>query len=491
MKKLITTIIVFAFLANVSAQIEINSSGQVGIGTSSPLYKLHVMGDTYVAGNILLGNTFNFLGTTSDIPIAFKVNNVYAGFTGYASSANVSFGYGALNSLSGANNTAIGYRALYSNTTGVYNIATGADALTNNTTGWRNIAVGAGALYSNETGEENIATGTNALYLNKTGGVNIAIGTNALYSNTKGRVNIAIGNIALYSNTEGNENIAIGTNALGSNTTGGRNTAIGIHALANNNKTESEYNTATGYSALVSNTIGHHNTATGAGALNYNTTGSYNTAIGVGTFFWNTTGSFNTAIGFETGVSAGELTNATAIGYGALVTASNQVRIGNGSVTSIGGYANWSNFSDGRAKKNIKADVPGLNFINLLQPVTYNLDLDAMDNLLGIDKAKKNKDEKDMPKELKDKNEKAKKTKEEQVETGFVAQDVEKVAKKIGYNFSGVNVDESGIYSLSYAEFVVPLVKAVQELSTKNDQLQKQVDELTGLVNKLLEKQTK
>ena len=111
-----------------------------------------------------------------------------------------------------------------------------------------------------------------------------------------------------------------------------------------------------------------------------------------------------------------------------------------------------------------------------------------MDNLLGIDKAKKDKLEKDMPQDLKDKNEKAKKAKEDQVQTGFVAQDVEKTAKTIGYNFSGVNVDESGIYSLSYAEFVVPLVKAVQELSEKNDQLQEQVNELTGLVNKLIGK---
>jgi len=116
------------------------------------------------------------------------------------------------------------------------------------------------------------------------------------------------------------------------------------------------------------------------------------------------------------------------------------------------------------------------------------LDLYAVDNLLGIDQAKKDNLEKDMPQELKDKTERAKKKKEETVQTGFVAQDVEKAAKKVGYNFNGVNVDEKGIYSLSYAEFVVPLVKAVQELSSKNDQLQEQVNELTGLVNKLLGK---
>ncbi len=58
------------------------------------------------------------------------------------------------------------------------------------------------------------------------------------------------------------------------------------------------------------------------------------------------------------------------------------------------------------------------------------------------------------------------------MQTGFVAQDVEKIAKSIGYDFSGVDVDEKGIYGLRYAEFVVPLVKAVQELSEKNITLQ-------------------
>ena len=49
--------------------------------------------------------------------------------------------------------------------------------------------------------------------------------------------------------------------------------------------------------------------------------------------------------------------------------------------------------------------------------------------------------------------------------TGFIAQEVEKAAHEVNYNFSGVGKpkDENGIYSLRYSEFVVPLVKAVQE----------------------------
>jgi hypothetical protein len=77
---------------------------------------------------------------------------------------------------------------------------------------------------------------------------------------------------------------------------------------------------------------------------------------------------------------------------------------------------------------------------------------------------------------------KAKEAKEKVIQTGFIAQDVEKIAQSIGYDFSGVDVDETGIYGLRYAEFVVPLVKAVQELSEQNERLQAQVNELTGLV---------
>lgn len=45
--------------------------------------------------------------------------------------------------------------------------------------------------------------------------------------------------------------------------------------------------------------------------------------------FSNTTGDFNTASGNGANVSVGNLTNATAIGSGATVNASNKVRLGN------------------------------------------------------------------------------------------------------------------------------------------------------------------
>jgi hypothetical protein len=54
--------------------------------------------------------------------------------------------------------------------------------------------------------------------------------------------------------------------------------------------------------------------------------------------------------------------------------------------------------------------------------------------------------------------------------TGFIAQEVDAIAKNLGYNFSGVCKPENAedFYSIRYAEFTVPLVKSVQELHTLN-----------------------
>jgi hypothetical protein len=48
--------------------------------------------------------------------------------------------------------------------------------------------------------------------------------------------------------------------------------------------------------------------------------------------------------------------------------------------------------------------------------------------------------------------------------TGFIAQEVEQAANEIEYDFSGVDAPKNDdLYGLRYVEFVVPLVKAVQE----------------------------
>ena len=171
-----------------------------------------------------------------------------------------------------------------------------------------------------------------------------------------------------------------------------------------------------------------------------------------------------------------------ALGNTARITASNQVRIGNSSITSIGGQVDWTTLSDGRYKKDIRENVPGLQFINKLKPVTYKINVAGIRNFVKEDaeSAQNENESSGINSENKSLIETSIKEKEKIVYTGFVAQEVEKAAKEIGYDFSGVDApkDENDYYGLRYAEFVVPLVKAVQELSKQNDELGIMNDEL-------------
>jgi hypothetical protein len=180
----------------------------------------------------------------------------------------------------------------------------------------------------------------------------------------------------------------------------------------------------------------------------------------------------NVFLGASTDVNGAGYYNVVAIGQATTVTASNQARIGNSATTSIGGYANWTNFSDGRFKRNVKEDVKGLAFIMKLRPVTYNLDVSGISQTLNegrgldmIDQMKASMAEK-----------------ERMIRSGFVAQEVERAAKELGYDFSGVDApkNDGDFYGLRYAEFVMPLVKAVQEQQQMIGALQKEIEELRG-----------
>jgi hypothetical protein len=194
---------------------------------------------------------------------------------------------------SGTDNTFVGANAGNSSVTGAENTANGFQALMNNSVGYQNTAAGSLALQNNTTGFDNTATGESALFSNSTGNFNTAAGEAALYHNTSG-----------YGNTGG------GASALGNNTTGSYNAAVGGAALFNN--TTGSSNTALGYYAGVT-----------GNAANTNTTGSDNTFIG-----------FQAGPGTPT-----QLTNATAIGANALVSASNTLVLGAPGVSVVIGAA--------------------------------------------------------------------------------------------------------------------------------------------------------
>ena len=230
------------------------------------------------------------------------------------------------------------------------------------------------------------------------------------------------------------------------------------------------YNTAIGQQALYNNTSGGVNTAVGQSALYKNTLGSNNTAVGQAALYNNISGFNNTSIGYAAGPAFGfsGLMNTTAIGNVAQVNASNKVRIGDVSVTVIEGQVAYSFPSDGRFKYNIKEEVKGLDFISKLRPVIYQFDTKKFDEFLM----------KNMPDSIRRERNKGIDYSESSaiMHTGFIAQEVELAAKESGFIFDGVSApkDENGNYGVAYSQFVVPLVKSVQELSLLVNELKKQ-----------------
>ena len=316
-------------------------------------------------GNAGTVDNTNFIGTTDNVSLNFKVNGQKAGRID-AANANTFFGYVAGSTTTGGNNTANGYYSLWNNTTGASNTAIGTSALQSNVTGNYATAIGMSAmLYANNTataftntnvavgfealrgspiagnnignantalgyhtllnitsGNSNTASGVNALYSNNTGSSNTASGDAALYSNNTGNNNTAIGRPALFSNTTGSSNTAIGFNALYYNVAGSNATAIGTNAMyyAYNGAAFINYNVAVGFEALrgsatpASNT-GNSNTALGYQSLLNNSAGSGNTAIGYGALINNTTATGNTVLGYGAGSSFINGNNNTYIGY--------------------------------------------------------------------------------------------------------------------------------------------------------------------------------
>lgn len=387
-------------------------------------------------------------------------NNTFIGFR-----AGFLNGGSASDDGAASSNTYIGSKSGYSNTYGGANTCLGYLSGYTGVSANNNICIGYSAGYNN-TASANSFLGYNCGYRNTSGDKNSVFGDNTAYNNQVGTDNSIFGYRAAYGNGSANsfyQNSLFGSQCGYSITTGGANTSMGYQALYTNSTGGG--NSALGVQALYSNTTGANNIAIGIYSLNANTTGSNNTCIGYAAGYGYTTGSNNTYVGYGADANANNYSNATAIGNGASVSASNKVRVGNTSVTVIEGQVAWTNASDGRFKKNIKEDVKGLDFIKKLRPVTYNFETRKFDEFLM----------KNMPDSIKrirmkdiDYN-----LSTNIIHSGFIAQEVEQTANDCGYVFDGVHAPSSDNdnYGLAYSQFVVPLVKAVQELSKALDSL--------------------
>jgi hypothetical protein len=183
-----------------------------------------------------------------------------------------------------------------------------------------------------------VTTGTQTFAGSKTFNSNISVNglTVGLGANQSQTTNTAIGNGALANPLTSDYATAVGYNALNKNTTNAfGNSAFGAHALGNNET--GQRNTAVGESSLSNNVGGESNTAVGEYSLSQVVSGTNNTAIGTFALSQNI-GSYNTAIGAGANVFSGNLTNATAIGYGAIVTDNNKIQLGNSSVNNVNTY---------------------------------------------------------------------------------------------------------------------------------------------------------
>lgn len=468
MKELIPALILFFISPFAVAQ-------NVGIGTNTPSFKLDVRNGSINTDSVYRIGSITVLSTPGTLNLfvgrnAGTVNtgifNTFCGIN--AGSNNTSgidnsfFGAGAGSAnTTGNNNSFFGTFSGDNNTIGIHNSFFGRGSGTNTNSGFQNSFFGSGAGGQNSSGSNNSYFGFGAGAQSSFGYSNVAVGMNALHFN-EGSNQVAVGDSALMQNA-GFRNTAVGSKALYENQTGSQNVAVGYGALINNASSASD-NTALGYHAMFDNVTGDANTAIGRSAMSGHTIFGFD-------------GDENTAIGAFTNFTSDIIINSTAIGARTLVGSSNQIRLGNTFVNSIGGPVGWTSFSDGRFKQDVQNDVPGLDFIMQLQPVTYTLRVE------DIESFRKKMGEQPVPSWYG----KAQQEMSSIRFTGFIAQDVETTARKLNYNFSGVDAPKNSndTYGLRYAEFVVPIIKALQEQQALLLEQQKTIDELKEIVTEL------
>ena len=225
-----------------------------------------------------------------------------------------------------------------------------------------------------------------------------------------------------------NQNTMVGSG--NSNTTGNGNTVLGCFTAEN--LTTGNNNVAIGNVALFNTTTGFRNISIGSSSMQSASTGNQNTCIGNQAATTLTTGSRNTCIGNGAEPSSPTVANEITLGDSLIGT----LRCAVTSITSL---------SDARDKEDVAKLTAGLEFVKELNPVSFVWNDRNEDGKHGV---------KDF---------------------GFIAQDLKATQEKYDMAETLKLVYEENPEKLeaSYGKLIPILVKAIQELTAKVEQLEK------------------
>ena len=234
--------------------------------------------------------------------------------------------------------------------------------------------------------------------------------------------------------------------------------------LAGDGTDDGAENVAVGYAALSAN-CGNGNGAFGYASL-FICTGQFNTAVGTAAGSAVQGGSNNLFLGKDTGITGSP--------GGEIVNGDNEIVLGDENIGEAHIQVDWTVASDARDKTDFTALDLGLDFVKALAPVTYKWDKRSK---YGDKKAEGY----DLNAQSPDGTHK-----EDWLDIGFKAQEVEALEIAAGYNKNNKtnlissHTGDGKQMGLQYSKFVPILVKAIQEQQTLITALTARVAELEG-----------
>ncbi|MGH7783947.1 MAG: hypothetical protein ACREO5_08945, partial [Candidatus Binatia bacterium] len=256
----------------------------VGIGTTAPTTRLHVVGDGLFTGNLTINGMLNAPNSTVSA-------------TTVVANTQYNIGTDRILSVSGPAST--------------------------------NTIVGILAGNANPAGGDNSFFGNSAGSLNVGGFQNSFFGSSAGFGNTEGGRNAFFGYDAGLSSTTGNDNAYFGARAGQGGSGGNQNSFFGQAAgKVSSGSSNSFFGNNAGCGCQLAAQAGSRNSFFGEDAGSENVDGNDNTFLGNFSGFHNVEGSGNTLLGSNTDVATDSLTNATAVGAGSLVSQSNSIVLG-------------------------------------------------------------------------------------------------------------------------------------------------------------------